>query len=95
MDKRLNNLGLAKRAGKVLTGTDTVVEGLRNNEVALVFLATDTAINTSKRVLDKSKTYNVEVIQAFTSAELSAALGKINCHVVGIIDRGFAKLLKE
>lgn len=95
MDKTLNNLGLCKKAGKLITGTDTVVEGLRNNKVELVFLASDTALNTSKKILDKCKTYEVEVIATYSSALLSQALGKTNCHVVGIIDRGFAKLLKE
>ncbi len=95
MDKTLNNIGLCNRAGKTLTGTDIVVEGLRNNKVLLVFLATDTAKNTSKKILDKATFYGVEVIQKYTSALLSQALGKTNCHVVGIIDRGFAKLLKE
>lgn len=95
MDKTLANLGLARRSGNIVTGTDIVVEGLRNNKIQLIFLASDSAINTSKKITDKAKTYNVDVIQKYTSVELSHALGKLNCHVVGIIDRGFAKLLKE
>lgn len=95
MDKVLMNLGLAKRAGSVITGTEKVVEGLRNNKLSLVLLASDTAYNTNKRITDKALTYNVEVIIKYTSAELSKALGGLNCHVIGIIDRGFAKLLKE
>ena len=47
MDKILLNLGLAKRAGQIVSGTDMVIEGLRNNSIYLVFLAKDTALNTT------------------------------------------------
>lgn len=95
MDKTLNNLGLAKRSGKTIIGTDKVSEGLRNNKVLLVFLANDTAFNTTKKITDKCNSYTCELITKYNSDELSQALGMLNCHVVGIIDRGFAKLLKE
>ena len=95
MDKTLNNLGLAKRSGKTISGTDKVCEGLRNNNILLVFLAHDTAVNTYKKVTDKCSYYNTEIITKYSSEELSKALGVLNCHVVGIVDRGFAKLLKE
>ena len=36
-----------------------------------------------------------EIAAKYNSDELSQALGMLNCHVVGIVDRGFAKLLKE
>lgn len=95
MDKTLQNLGLAKRSGKTITGTEKVVEGLRNNKIMLVFLASDTAYNTTKKITDKCLSYNCELITKYDSLELTKALGGTNCHVVGIIDRGFAKLLKE
>lgn len=48
MDRILSNLGLAKRSGKIVSGTEMVIEGLRNNTVYLVFLASDTEKNTTK-----------------------------------------------
>lgn len=95
MDKIQSNLGLAKRAGKVISGTEMVIEGLRNNTIYLVFLASDTQKNTTKKIIDKSTYYNVEVNQNYTCDFLSQAIGKKNVHVIGIMDRGFAKLLKE
>ena len=50
MYKILLNLGLAKRAGQIVSGTDMVIEGLRNNSIYLVFLAKDTALNTTKKI---------------------------------------------
>ncbi len=95
MDKIQSNLGLAKRAGKVISGTEMVIEGLRNNTIYLVFLASDTQKNTTKKIIDKTTYYNVEVNQNYTCDFLSQAIGKKNAHVIGIMDRGFAKLLKE
>lgn len=95
MDKIQSNLGLAKRAGKVISGTEMVIEGLRNNTIYYVFLASDTQKNTTKKIIDKSTYYNVEVNQNYTCDFLSQAIGKKNVHVIGIMDRGFAKLLKE
>ena len=54
MDRILSNLGLAKRSGKIVSGTEMVIEGLRNNTVYLVFLASDTEKNTTKRISDKT-----------------------------------------
>lgn len=95
MDKIHSNLGLAKRAGKVISGTEMVIEGLRNNTIYLVFLASDTQKNTTKKIIDKTTYYNVDLNQNYTCDFLSQAIGKKNVHVIGIMDRGFAKLLKE
>ena len=92
MDRILSNLGLAKRSGKIVSGTEMVIEGLRNNTVYLVFLASDTEKNTTKRISDKTTFYEVK---NYTSNDLSQAIGGKNVHVIGIMDRGFAKLLKE
>lgn len=95
MDKIQSNLGIAKRAGKVISGTEMVIEGLRNNTIYLVFLASDTKKNTTKKIIDKTTYYNVDLNQNYTCDFLSQAIGKKNVHVIGIMDRGFAKLLKE
>lgn len=95
MDRILSNLGLAKRSGKIVSGTEMVIEGLRNNTVYLVFLASDTEKNTTKRISDKTTFYEVSLNKNYTSNGLSQAIGGKNVHVIGIMDRGFAKLLKE
>ena len=86
MDRILSNLGLAKRSGKIVSG---------NNTVYLVFLASDTEKNTTKRISDKTTFYEVSLNKNYTSNDLSQAIGGKNVHVIGIMDRGFAQLLKE
>ena len=89
MDNVLSMLGLATRARKIVTGESFVVDAIRNKRVYLVFLASDAGKNTFKRVTDKAKYYNVDVCTTYTSYELSAAIGKDNRMVVGILDNGF------
>lgn len=95
MDKILNNLGLCLRAGKLVHGTDAVVEGIKCGKVLYVFLANDASANTIKKITDKAKYYSVEVNDTYTSSEISAAIGKNGRMAVGIIDANFLKILKK
>ncbi len=88
-----NEIGLAFRARKVVVGTDLTLTSLRNGKVALIVLATDASHTTKKKVYDKAKTYQTEVLEVLTSFELSHALGKDDIKVIGITDRGFSQLL--
>lgn len=95
MDKTLNNLGLCFKAGKLVHGTDAVIEGIRTKKVLYVFLANDAADNTIKKITDKAKYYSVEINNTYTSDELSAAIGKNGRMALGIIDANFLKILKK
>lgn len=95
MHPTLNLLGLAFRAKKVISGEDFCVEGIRKGEIKYLFLASDAGINTTKKITDKAKYYNVEVDTRFTSKELSSSIGKNNRMVIGVLDVGFAKKMKE
>ncbi len=87
------NLGLAFRARKITVGTDLSIQALRNGQLFLILLATDASDATKKKVYDKSKTYQVEVIESLSSIEISQAIGKKDIKVIGITDRGFSQLL--
>jgi len=95
MKNTLSSIGLCFRARKISLGTDTVIDGMRNKSVSLVFLANDASSGTIKKITDKAKFYNVEVDQRFNTIELSKAVGKSNRVVLGILDKGFAKLLRK
>lgn len=88
-------IGLANRANKITTGTEITISSVRKGKIKLVLLATNASNNTKKHVSDKCKHYNVEVIEEFTSQELSAAAGKNNIMVIGITDVGFSKLILD
>lgn len=95
MDNILNNLGLCNRAGKIISGTDEIIDEMRLNKVYLIFLASDASDNTKKKINDKAKYYGVDIIDTYSSIELSNAIGKTNRMVIGIIDKGFVKILKK
>ena len=90
-----NTLGLAYRARKVTVGTDITITALRNGKLSLILLATDASHTTKKKVYDKAKTYQVEVIEELKSFEISNALGKEDIKVIGISDKGFSQLLMD
>lgn len=95
MNNRLNNIGLCSRARGIILGEELVVEAIRKKTVYLVFLASDASHNTKKRITDKAKFYDVEVDTSFTSDELSHSIGMTNRKVIGISNKGFAKILKK
>lgn len=48
MNRALSQLGLAMRAGKVVTGDEIVLKAIRSSEAKLVILAGDASDNTKK-----------------------------------------------
>ena len=93
MNKILSLLGLAKRAGKVIVGTDAVISKLQANNLNLIFIAIDASMATIDKIEKKAFYYNVKIIKSFTSDELSDAIGSNNNKVLGIADSGFASAI--
>ncbi len=91
--KLSNLLGLAQRAGKVISGEELVIKAIQNQEARLVFLARDAAANLTKKVTDKSTYYKIEVSTVFDTLELSTSLGKPR-KVVCVVDAGFTKKMR-
>lgn len=91
----LSTLGLAYRARKAVVGTDITLTYLKQKKLVLILLATDASDATKKQVYDKAKTYQVEVLEAVSSQQLSQALGKFGIKVIGITDQGFSQLLTK
>lgn len=94
MDAFLNLLGLAVRARKVISGTEITINGIRKGEVKLVVVASDCSDRTKKDLHNKASYYNVPVVDTLDSEVLKTAIGR-DRKVMGIIDLGFAKRLKE
>jgi ribosomal protein L7Ae-like RNA K-turn-binding protein len=94
-DRLLSILGLCRRAGKIILGTDPVTESVCQGKAVLVIMAKDFSNNSKKNILkacaDKSVPYyTVER----TKDEMGMALGKY-CAVVSITDKGFSDKIQE
>lgn len=95
MDKILSNVGLCQRAGGIVSGEEMIVEQLRQGKIYLIFLANDAGANTTKKIKDKAKFYNVEVNESYSSLELSNAIGKNGRMVLGVSNKNFLNILKK
>lgn len=82
------------RAGQLTTGSQSVLEAIRNRKAKLVVISEDVSENTRKQFLNKSEHYQVPLIALFTGAELSKAIGKERM-VCAFTDDGFAKSFKK
>ena len=92
--KKLSNLlGLAQRAGRVISGEELVVKAIQTGQAQLIFLAKAAGSNLTKKVTDKSNYYNIEVSTVFSALELSIAIGRKR-KVLAIVDTGFSKKMR-
>lgn len=93
--KVLQLLGLAMRAGKIVTGEELVVREIQGRRAHLVILAEDVSLNTKKKVTDKCSFFNVEKHVFGSREELGHAIGKESRVVLAITDAGFASKFSE
>lgn len=93
--KVLSMLGLSRRAGAVIIGTDLVTKALPSGKVKLVMYACDASANTEKKITDKCKFYGTECIKlSYDGGEIAHAIGKMSSvSAVGITDENFSREL--
>lgn len=96
MDKVLSALGMARKAGKIALGFDSVVLALRGKKARLTLVAADASDSTKKRVADKAAFYEVpcEIIN-YTRRELGKAFGKPPCACAAVCDGNFAEMVRQ
>ncbi|MDR1606023.1 MAG: YlxQ-related RNA-binding protein [Streptococcaceae bacterium] len=92
--KVLNALGMAKKAGKLVTGEALVIKSIQAERARLVFVAKDAAPNLLKRLTDKTTYYEIPMLDIFSTAELSHAIGSER-KVIAVQDKGFAKKMES
>ncbi|TLS37369.1 YlxQ family RNA-binding protein [Pseudalkalibacillus caeni] len=86
-------LGLAQRAGKIISGEELVVREIRRKKARLVLLAGDASENTKKKITDKAHYYKVPVVFVDNRASLGHAIGKEHRVTAAVLDEGFANKL--
>lgn len=91
--KVLSMLGLSRRAGATVIGTDLVTKALPSGKVKLVMYACDASANTEKKITDKCKFYKVKCIKlSYGGDEVAHAIGKQSTvSVVGLSDENFSR----
>jgi len=95
MNKTLSMLGMAMRAGKLVTGDETVLKAVRQRKAKLVIIAGDASDNTKKKYQDKCATYGVKVVELSNRAVLGQAIGKSERVIVAVMDAGFSSSIQR
>ncbi len=92
----LRFLGLAARAGKVVSGFDQVTASIENNDARLLLISSDISRNTLSKLLDTGSKEGIRMPCAYsfsTKYELGRAIGKPDRTLVAVTDDGFAQKL--
>lgn len=88
-------LGLATKAGKLLSGDETCERALKTGKVYLVIVSEDASDNTKKKFRDMCSYRDVEIRYFGEKEMLGRFTGKKVRSVVAIAERGFAGHLRE
>ena len=92
-ERFLGMLGLARRAGKLCYGFDSVAENI--NSLYAVFTASDSSPKTIKNIDYILSEKNIQSVATnYTKTELGYAIGRKPCGIIGVTDSGFSRLLK-
>ena len=91
----LDLLGLAARAGGILTGIDSVRRAAREDGVYRVILAEDAAPGQQGKLTPLLEARQVPFHTLFTRDELGGATGRSPVSAIGITDRNFARRTGE
>ena len=95
-DRVLSAIGLARRAGKTVSGGELVTEAIRSHKALLVIAATDISPNSRKKIVGACEFHGVEYIEYAAMEELSGAQGmkKLICSTA-VTDENFKKLIMQ
>ena len=96
-DKFLMALGLAKRAGYLVLGTEQVRDSAKCGKAKLIIIASDVSENTRKEITDTANFYKTEYITpCYTMAQLSVAVGVLrSVSSVAVTDGNMTVLVKN
>lgn len=96
MDKVLQLLSLAQRAGKVASGEFMTEEAVKSGQAYLAVVATDASDNTKKKFKNMCDFYKVPIIEYSVKEELGHYIGKEFRASLAVTDNGLAtKILSE
>lgn len=95
IDKVLSQLGLARKADRLVSGEFMTEKALTEGGAFLVIIAKDASDNTKKHFNDMCNFRNIPYVLYGTKTELGKCIG---CEVrasIAVTDEGFAKSILE
>lgn len=92
-DKVLSLLGLAQKAGKLVSGETATETAIKNYDAYLVIIAGDASANTLKHFSDMCNYRDIPFITYAMKEDLGKAIGKDYRSNMAVVDEGFAKAI--
>lgn len=92
-DRVLGMIGLAVRAGKVRFGVFMTEKAIDEGCASLVIASEDIGASNRRRIENRCKECNVELMFYSDKQTLSRAAGKKDMPVLAVCDEGFAKAI--
>lgn len=89
-DKLRGMLGLAQRAGKLISGTDLTVAAVRSGKAVVALLDAGASENAEKKLSDACKSHGVPLMR-LPEELLAESTGKDGRMMGALTDRGFAE----
>lgn len=86
-------LGIARKAGSVVTGTSQLVSAFTHKDVRYLFVAEDASEGSSDKMTRMAEQEGVETVRFSTQQKLGQVAGRENRNCLGIKDKQFADLL--
>jgi predicted RNA-binding protein YlxR (DUF448 family)/ribosomal protein L30E len=96
MEERLASyVALANKGGKVVSGTEMVIDLLRRRTPGVIFIASDLAADSRAKIRYLADRAEVPMIDLFDKARLGGLLGKEQRGVVAIEQGGFSETIRK
>lgn len=89
-EKKLNMLGLAQRAGFLISGDEFVSQAVKQGQIKLIVCGSDASVKTKERYQALAEQNRVKLNIEFTQSEISQAIGKKRM-VCGLTNSGMVK----
>ena len=94
-DRLLSFLGIARKAGRLSLGFDSVCESVRKGESRMILIASDASEGTVRRLRSRLPEDFADVYQMPCDIDrIDAALGK-GVRLISVNDKGFANKITE
>lgn len=94
MNKLLNLLGIARKAGALTLGFTATAQAVKGGRLTLVLLSTDTSPHTKEKIERLCRQQEIRLYYATKQEELGRALGKETLAVVGVLAPELAKAIE-
>ncbi|SEO79991.1 L7Ae/L30e/S12e/Gadd45 family ribosomal protein [Propionispora vibrioides] len=86
-------LGLAQKAGKIVSGELAVEKAVRSGKAKLIVVAADGSDNTKKAYQNMAAYYKLPFYEILSKDVLGQCIGKHNRAALAVIDEGFSRSL--